>query len=697
MHIASLSIRNYRNFESARFKFTKGINTIIGENGSGKTNLFTAIRILLDDSLPRYVKFTESDFNRSIDWAGHWIIITIVFDDLDVSEEAQALAMQSSGHMDVDGKGSYSVFFRPKHQIRKELFDYSQVDGKNEADLKLYLDKITLDDYEVVYLSRGNGDFCDEETYKKYVGDFENIEFPDPDHREESVFGMWLPREINIHNEVSCTYIKALRDVESDLRSYSNNPLVNLLRGKEKSIEIAKQQEIVDSVNSLNTQITALDEVQEVRSGISKSIVDAVGTTYAPDIELKSELPNEMEKLMQSLKLWVSDSEEEDYKGRIWELSLGGANLIYLSLKLLEYEKVKTDKIANFLLIEEPEAHVHTHIQKTLFENLKGSETQVIVSTHSTHISSVSKIRSVNILSRGKKKASVFCPSNNLNSDEVLRLERYLDAVRSNLLFAKGIIMVEGDAEQILLPSMVKTVFGLSLDEIGVSLVNIGSTGFQNVARIFNPDRIQKNCAIITDFDASIVPLPGEKDDDTAFQRHCRNSQDKGIERKDKLDEFCEDNDYVKPFYSNHTFEVDFLMSGNDYEFVSAVEELYKRPKTIETISEKLKDSSVEIAGVEVLRLADKFGKGWFALVVAEKLAYNTIIPNYILEAIAFACSHMNTPSQIKAIRYRIRKLSAVEESAKKFKFRGKSDDEIILEFCDTFPDDQLTAFLNLL
>lgn len=60
---------------------------------------------------------------------------------------------------------------------------------------------------------------------------------------------------------------------------------------------------------------------------------------------------------------------EEDYEGSIHELSLGGANLIYLTLKLLEYKyRKEKDRIGNFLLIEEPEAHIHTHIQKALFD-----------------------------------------------------------------------------------------------------------------------------------------------------------------------------------------------------------------------------------------------------------------------------------------------------------------------------------------
>lgn len=703
MHISSLSLRNFRNFRKSKLYFENGINTIIGENGAGKTNLFYALRILIDETLPRYTKFYQTDFNRALgNWAGHWIIISIVFDELDASEEAQALAIQSSGHMDTETKGSYSVFFRPKFQFRKELYDYSQTPGKTKEGLSLLLDRLSLEDYETIYLSRGTGDFSDDDFYNQYVGDFDTIEFPDPDEKEELIFGTWLPKEINIHNEVSCTFIKALRDVESDLKSYSNNPLLNLLRGKEKTVSVAKQSEIIESIDKLNEQISSLDEVKEIKKGIGFSIKEAVGTTYAPNIDIKSELPNEMEKLFQSLKLWVGDPDDAGYQGRIWEASLGGANIIYLSLKLLEYEKVKTDRIANFLLIEEPEAHIHTHIQKTLFNNLKENKTQIIISTHSTHISSVSKISSVNILSRGEKEAKIFHPSNNLEPSEIIRLERYLDAVRSNLLFAKGIILVEGDAEQILVPEMFKKVFGISLDEIGVSLINIGSTGFENVARIFHSDRIQKDCAILTDLDQSVVALPANENEDNVYQKHCRASQEIGEQRKERLAEFCEDNDFIEPFFADYTFEVDFLMNGNSHEVVRCLDTIYTKQATIDMSKAKLENASVEVAGVEVLRLATKYGKGWLALLLAEELVYNTYIPNYILKAIAFASSHINIPTKVKAILYRLDEIRKNEndpyhDDAKSFRLRGKTEDEILQSFSETFKGDQLTTFLSLL
>ena len=41
--------------------------------------------------------------------------------------------------------------------------------------------------------------------------------------------------------------------------------------------------------------------------------------------------------------------------------------------------------------------------------------------------------------------------------------------------FLKGLILVEGDAEEIMLPSMVKKTLGVSLDELGIGVINIGS------------------------------------------------------------------------------------------------------------------------------------------------------------------------------------------------------------------------------
>ncbi len=705
MYISKLSIRNYRNFRNITLDFQKGVNTIIGENGSGKSNILNALRVLIDENLPRNIKFYEADFNRSLNqWKGHWIIIQLEFSELDGSEEAQTIAMHKVGTMDDydSSKGTYSMIFRPRENKRRELFECFS-DFGSDFELQSILDSITLNDYEVTYRGRGNVDFSVEENYLKYVGDFERLTFPDPDDKLENVFGIRL-HGISIPNELSCTFIKALRDVEADLRSYKDNPLLSLLRGKEKSIEVAKRDSIEEKVIELNNEISELDEVKEVSDGITNSLKQAVGETYAPQIEIKSEVPSDIERLLQSLKLWVGNSDEPDYKGRIWELSLGGANLIYLSLKLLEYEKVKAlNKVANFLLIEEPEAHIHTHIQKTLFEKLPSHNTQVIITTHSTQISSVSKISAVNILSRSKKKALAFNPSNGLEASQITALERYLDAVRTNLLFAKGVALVEGDAEQILIPTLFKKAFGISLDEIGVSLINIGSTGFQNIAILFHNNRVKKNCSIITDLDTSILDIPEDIDEDTLEQRACRNSQTSGINRKKLLDDFCKDNKWVHPFYGRFTFEVEFVNADNSFEVTQLVNKNYKREADQNRINGLLNNNDVKIYGKEVLRLANSFGKGWFALMLEEHIDHLTFIPFYILKAIAFASPHINNQTLYNIATYRMKSLTnhKLDSDNNDYtelsqQFEVKDTIEEALEFyIKKLPEDQLSTFIK--
>lgn len=707
MYISNLSIRNFRNFRNASLDFVKGVNTVIGENGSGKTNLFHAIRILIDEGMPRRTQFYESDFSRAIgNWRGHWIIIKIRFAELGTSEEEQAIVMHKIGHADEfeTGTGTYTVYFRPKENKRRELYEYSLTEDKDEDGLNDILGTISLNDYEVVFTGRGNIDFYNEENYVEYVGDFETISFPNPDDERLDAYGERI-RGYSIPSELSCTFAKALRDVEADLRSYKDNPLLNLLRGKGSEIEEEKKTSIETQVSNLNKEISELEEVKKVSDGISNSVRGAVGETYAPTIKIQSELPSEIDKLMQSLKLLVGDPDEPDYQGKIWELSLGGANLIYLSLKLLEYERVKAlDKVANFILIEEPEAHIHTHIQKTLFQKLGQHNTQIIISTHSTHVSSVSNVSSMNILSRGNKEAIVFNPARGLEAGEIMRVERYLDAVRTNLLFAKGVILVEGDAEQILIPALIRKVFGVTLDEIGITLVNVGSTTFENIACLFHKDRIRKRCAIITDLDASIFKLPKDEKNDTDEQKSSRNSQKSGAVRQEKINAFIKGNEWLNVFYAPHTFEVDFLMANNSYEVGITVDKSFKREGDVKKIIELVKNKKIEVSGKEILRLANKFGKGWFALMLAENIDHLSGVPEYILNALAFAGNNISATTKVSIAIYRIEQLSKrtyegdeMNYSALGKKLAKSKTPETALElYKEELPKDVFTAFLNL-
>jgi len=708
MHISKVNLVNYRNFSQSKFHFKKGINTIIGENGAGKTNLFRAIRLLLDDSIySSAYKLDEGDFNRSLQsWKGHWIIISIEFEDISKDEAIQALFVHGTAVLegDDDSKATYNLYFRPKADIRLKLAELAEGDS---GELQSLLDNIDIrENYETVFFGKSTVDFSDPEVYKNLVGDFENIRFPTT--LDSSLYGVRIPNQLSVAKEISFTFIQALRDVVSDFHNNRTNPLLALLKNKSGDIKESEFGPISKMVKDLNNGIETLKDVQIIRDDIKSTIRDAVGETYSPSkLSIKSNLSEEADKLLQSLKLFVSEP-DEDYEGGIHELSLGGANLIFLTLKLLEYRYRKTKgTFANFLIIEEPEAHIHTHIQKTLFDKLDYSDTQIIYSTHSTYISEVSDVSSINILAKKRNFAEVYQPATGLSTKKITQIQRYLDAVRSNLLFAKGVILVEGDAEEILIPLLVKKVLGISLDELGISLINIGSTGFTNVAQLFHDSRIRRKCSIITDLDKAFIDttiLEGDGDKLKKFKTKAINSQVSGANRKVILDEFVDENDWISIFYAENTFEVDFVTAGNVPEVDNLVNIIYSQVTKRTHASADLASEDIALYGKRVLTMATNEGKGWFAIMLGGYITDQTIIPDYILDAIIFAKQSFSRSLIATVIEYRIKANSETipvadfAETRKELRdyVDGKIEiDRMMILLAAIIPDDQIMDFLD--
>lgn len=710
MYISKVSLINYRNFANASFKFNKGINTIIGENGSGKTNVFRAIRLLLEDISVSYAyKLSEGDFNRILDngkWKGHWIIISIEFDELNHEEAIQSLFIHGGGVLEESfvKKASYNLFFRPKADIRQKLakLDLWDTDG-----LKTILDSISIkDNYETIFTGKSTADFNDPEVYKELVGDFENVIFPEI--IDSSKYGVKIPHELSVSNEISFTFIKALRDVVSDFHNNRTNPLFALLKNKSGEIDKVDYNPISDLIIDLNKNIEELPGVQKIRTDIKSTIQDAVGLTYSPSsLSIKSNVPGEAEKLLQSLKLFIGEPGEL-YEGGINELSLGGANLIFLTLKLLEFKYRKSkDTFANFLIVEEPEAHIHNHIQKTLFDKLDYGDTQIIYSTHSTQISEVSNVENINILAKKLNCAEVYQPSTGLEPENLNEIQRYLDAVRTNLLFAKGVILVEGDAEELLIPIMVKKVLGLSLDELGISLINIRSTGFKNVAQLFHNSRINRKCGIITDLDDAICDTTieeGDNDKVKKYKRKVEASKQSGLSRKADLETFHKNNDWVKSFYADYTFEIDFIKEGNNEVVIQTLDKVYEDPATIAQSRLDLKHEDVSIYGKRVLTMAKYAGKGWFAIILGKYITFQTIIPEYIIDAVLFAKDSYSTNIIADIIEYRITEnfkaknaldFSSFRESLIRYRKGEDSLDDLAFELDLIIPEDIILTLIE--
>ena len=66
------------------------------------------------------------------------------------------------------------------------------------------------------------------------------------------------------------------------------------------------------------------------------------------------------------------------------------------------------------------------------------------------------------------------------DADDVVDLEVYLDVTRGEMLFAKGVVLVEGEAEVFIVPALAKAR-GVDLDELGITVCSVAGNKLRAV------------------------------------------------------------------------------------------------------------------------------------------------------------------------------------------------------------------------
>lgn len=597
MRISRIVIKNFRSFALLDVELASATTCIIGENNTGKSNFLQAVRLCIDASLSStYRSLIHRDIHSAID-ISHPTQVLIGLEIVDfegkINEEALVGAWQCE-----PGRARLMYRFRPKLSVREDL----AAEEIEPGDLELA-------DYhwEIV----GGGDPADDLVDIEWDDEIgSSIRFADL----QSYLVVFLP---------------ALRDVESDLRQYRGSPLSRLIEAME--IDEVEKEELLDILRKANDEISKSKSIEDVAKAIDKSFKEVSGPAFAMDVALGVAEPS-FQAIIRTLRILLSNNAMESFDPS--SNGLGLNNILYVAI-LIEYfnkRHAKGKSAGQIILFEEPEAHLHPQLQISLFKALSALPFQSILTTHSTHITAQAGLQSYVVLTQTGEPGIASCvPASaaELDDSEVRDLERYLDATKSGLLFARRIMLVEGPAELFLIPALFKSVKGIDLEREGISVIPIYGIHFDVYAKLFSDDALQKKCAIVTDGDLEPSDAAPELD-----------GEDDLPDRPD-LEEL--ENDHVKVFSCVSTFERALVFEGNLKMFAKAARDigapkvaakLLKGHKDLQEADEDEMKAILDPLRDAVLNTAKRFGKARFAQLAAGHAEHATTLPKYLADAV---------------------------------------------------------------
>lgn len=479
LYISRVIIENYRNFKYVDVNLDHK-QVIIGENNIGKTNFLRALQLILDPSF--------SDEDRYLDEKDF-------FDGLENPMENRQII-------------EIKIYFSNYDNNKTILAQLSDASVKENSEEKLLIT------YRYFPVEKENGDI--EYQYIIFKGKNESNRFTHEDRKF-----------INIR------VIKALRDVEGEMKNTRTSPVNRLL--KSYCIDKSDLKDIAEKLGESGSDVLDLDEIVDLGKNINNRFTSILGMGNNFSVSLKT-IDIDPNKLLTSLNILLSDRNTS-------EISLGVNNILYISLVLLllqdttvptylkkskfeelsgkkdgeileiTYEEndkgnyfIKDDledsikeKLYKFmdtndpkcdgitiLAIEEPEAHLHPTYQRLIYKDvIKNSNNSVLLTTHSTHITSIAPIESIVHLHSNKEGGTDINSTTALEllPDELLDIERYVDVKRGEIYLGKGVILVEGIAEEYLVPKFAELI-GKPLDEKGIVVCNVNSTNFKPYVKL---------------------------------------------------------------------------------------------------------------------------------------------------------------------------------------------------------------------
>jgi putative ATP-dependent endonuclease of the OLD family len=453
LFLRSLEVKNFRAIQEASFIFQPGLNVVIGENNSSKTAVIDALRLLLNigtfEKKEDLIRLRSSDVYASGD------------DDGEVKAP-----------IDV----SFSATFLADEQTFPQFYDMLCPDDAEE---------VLVDAARIRYTS----------LRLQYVAAFEySVKKARYESRRTEVRGgpdFLNPVSYEALDALRAVYLAPLRDLVND-RLRVGSEIEKLVMSHTQEGKESERDQIPETLRTEAVRLISEVTDNNHQKAAGKSLASYARPYSIPEGSLSFVPWGFTDGLFSAMLPMFEHSLHGAGKLPLSSNGLGMNQLIYASIVLSRRgENSLEDDRHTFFLIEEPEAHLHPQLQDSFFHALNTvREHQIFVTSHSPTLTAKTDLERIIVLRRaeeGGRNLPLHLHALFADREADRRyLHKFLDTTRSQLLFARASIFVEGVTEGLLMQQFSELI-GRSLRDHAVEIVVIdGAHGFDHFRPLFD-------------------------------------------------------------------------------------------------------------------------------------------------------------------------------------------------------------------
>jgi len=304
--------------------------------------------------------------------------------------------------------------------------------------------------------------------------------------KEWRSFDSWLPTPVNdrpvaasLVEPIALHYLDAKRDLDDDLKRQGSfwRRLTEDL-GLDAA-DIAAMEETLSEINqTIVSKSEILKHLKENLTGLQNVVsADSGGIEISP-------VARKLRDLSKGIDVSFGINGAQSFplaRHGMGTRSLASL-LVFRAYASWRHKRATAggDRVHSILALEEPESHLHPQAQRSLFGHIKQIPGQRVVSTHSPYLAGQAQLDELRLFMKkaGNTVVSSIDLSGLTDTNDVRQLQETVIDTRGDILFARALVLFEGQTEEQALPLWAQEYWGTSIHELGFCFVRVNGTNY---------------------------------------------------------------------------------------------------------------------------------------------------------------------------------------------------------------------------